>query len=58
MGPKWCFNYDSCEYEWIDENGYSWDRDEYVYNWDHSPFDDEENERYKNKYLDEEDDEW
>jgi len=27
-GPKWCMNYDSGDYEWIDENGYSWDQGE------------------------------
>ena len=26
MESKWCINYDSGDYEWIDENGYSWDR--------------------------------
>ena len=35
-GPKWCMNYDSGDYEWIDENGYSWDQGEYVYNYDRS----------------------
>ena len=30
MGPKWCYNYDSGEYEWIDKDGYSWDQGEYV----------------------------
>ena len=44
MGPKWCMNYDSGDYEWIDENGYSWDQGEYVYNWDRSAFDDEDDE--------------
>lgn len=41
-------NYDSGEYEWIDEDGYSWDQDEYVYNWDDSDYrnecDEEEND--------------
>ena len=40
--PHWCMNYESGEYEWIDENGYSWDQGEYVYNWDSSSFQDEE----------------
>ena len=44
MGPKWCMNYDSGDYEWIDENGYSWDQGEYVYNWDRSAFDDEDDD--------------
>ncbi len=29
---KWCYNYDSGEYEYIDRNGYSLDQGEYVYN--------------------------
>ena len=44
MGPKWCYNYDSGEYEWIDKDGYSWDQGEYVYNWDDSPYDDDEDD--------------
>lgn len=49
MGPKYCLNYDSGEYEWIDEDGYSWDQGEYVFNWDDSDY---RNER------DEEEDDW
>ena len=49
MGPKYCMNYDSGEYEWIDEGGYSWDQGEYVFNWDDSDY---RNER------DEEEDDW
>lgn len=49
MGPKYCMNYDFGEYEWIDEDGYSWDQSEYVYNWDDSD--------YKNE-CDEEEDDW
>ena len=43
--PKWCFNYDSGEYEWIEKDGFSSDRGEYVYNWDDSEYrrEDEEN---------------
>ena len=44
MGPKWCMNYDSGDYEWIDESGYSWDQGEYVYNWDRSAFDDDDDD--------------
>lgn len=36
--PKWCFNYDSGEYEYIDSNGFSLDRGEFVYNWDDSQY--------------------
>ena len=42
-------NYDSGEYEWIDEDGYSWDQGEYVFNCDDSDY---RNER------DEEEDDW
>ena len=42
---KWCFNYDSGEYEDIDEDGYSWTKHEYVYNWDDSEFRREKEER-------------
>lgn len=41
-------NYDSGEYEWIDEDGYSWDQGEYVYSWDDSD--------YRNECDEEEDD--
>lgn len=42
---KWCFNYDSGEYEYIDKDGYSWTQGEYVYNWDDSEYRREEEER-------------
>ncbi len=42
---KWCFNYDSGDYEYIDKNGFSWDRGEYVYNWDDSEYKREEERR-------------
>lgn len=43
---KWCFNYDSGEYENIEKNGFSIDRGEYVYNWDDSDYRrEEEDER-------------
>ncbi len=43
--PKWCLNYDSGDYEWIEKDGFSLDRGEYVYNWDDSEYrqEDEEN---------------
>ena len=41
---KWCFNYDSGEYEYIDEGGYSYTQNEYVYNWDDSGYRQEEEE--------------
>jgi hypothetical protein len=42
---KWCYNYESGDYEYIDRDGFSWDRGEYVYNWDDSEYRREEEER-------------
>lgn len=42
---KWCYNYDSGEYEYIEENGFSIDRGEYVYNWDDSEYKREREEK-------------
>ena len=47
--PKWCFNYESGEYEYIDRNGFSVDRGEYVYNWDDSEYRREEQEEEEEK---------
>ena len=35
---KYAFNYDSSEYEYIERDGFSIDRGEYVYNWDDSEY--------------------
>lgn len=48
--PKYCFNYDSGEYEWIEEDGYSIDQGEYVYNWDDS--------EYRSEQEEEDQDDW
>ena len=42
---KWCFYYESGEYEYIEKDGYSWTRGEYVYNWDDSEYKREEERR-------------
>ena len=42
---KWCFNYESGEYEDIEKDGYSWTRGEYVYNWDDREYKREEERR-------------
>ena len=42
---KWCFNYESGEYEDIEKDGYSWTRGEYVCNWDDSEYKREEERR-------------
>jgi len=54
---KWCFNYDSGEYEYIDKDGFSIERGEYVYNWDDSEYRREEEEEEQRR-LDDEDDDW
>ena len=41
---KWCFNYESGQYEDIDENGWSWTQGCYVSNWDDSEYMREEEE--------------
>lgn len=53
---KWCFNYESGEYEYIGKDGYSIDRGEYVYNWDDSEYRREEKEEEERRRNDEEDD--
>ena len=52
---KWCFNYESGDYEYIEKDGFSIDRDEYVYNWDDSEYRREE-EEHRNSLFDDEDD--
>ena len=49
---KWCFNYESGEYEYIDRDGFSIDRGEYVYNWDDSEYEREERERDRDGIID------
>ena len=51
---KWCFNYESDEYEYIERDGFSIDRGECVYNWDDSEYRQEESGC--NLLLDDEDD--
>lgn len=55
---KWCFNYESGEYEYIEKDGISIDWGEYVYNWDDSEYrrDDEEEECRYSLFNDEDDD--
>ena len=52
---KWCFNYESGEYEYIDRDGFSWDQGEYVYNWDDSEYKREEEEEEKRRWNDDND---
>lgn len=53
---KWCFNYESGEYEYIERDGFSIDRAEYVYNWDDSEYRREEEEQRNSLFDDEDDD--
>lgn len=54
---KWCYNYDSGEYEYIDKDGFSIDRGEYVYNWDDSEYrrEREEEEEEERRHREDED---
>ena len=54
--PKWCFNYESGDYEYIERDGFSIDRGEYVCNWDDSEYRREEEEEEERRRNDEEDD--
>ena len=52
---KYCFNYDSGEYENIERGGFSIDQGEYVYNWDDSEYRREEEEAEEERRRNEED---
>ena len=52
---KYAFNYDSGEYEYIERDGFSIDRGEYVYNWDDSEYRrEEEEEEERRRTIDDE----
>ena len=52
---KYCFNYDSGEYENIERDGFSIDQGEYVYNWDDSEYRREEEQAEEERRRNEED---
>ena len=52
---KYVLNYDSDEYEYIERDGYSIDRSEYVYNWDDSEYRREEEDRRRESRWGEDD---
>ena len=54
--PKWCFNYESGDYEYIERDGFSIDQGEYVYNWDDSDYRREEEEEEERRRSQDEDD--
>ena len=49
---KWCFNYETGDYEDIDRDGFSYTTGEYTNNWDDSEYLQEEKEQNP------EDDDW
>ena len=51
---KWCMNYESGEYEDIDEDGYIWTRGEYTNNWDDSEYRREREEEERREREEEE----
>ena len=51
---KWCFNYESGQYEDIDEDGWSWTQGCFVSNWDNSEYVIEEEERRRREEEEEE----
>lgn len=53
---KWCFNYESGDYEYIEKDGFSIDRGEYVYNWDDSEYRREEDDERRNSLFNDWDD--
>ena len=55
---KWCLNYESGEYEYIDRDGYSESRGEFVHNWDDSEYCREEEEEEDRRKRDDEEDDW
>ena len=54
---KICFNFESGEYELIDENGYSFDRGEFVSLWDDSEYRREQEEEEERRRQEEEEEE-
>ncbi len=53
---KYCYNYESGKYEYIERDGFSVDSGKYVYNWDDSEYRREEEEEERRRM--EENDQW
>ena len=51
---KWCFDYETGDYEHIDQNGFSLERGEFVYSWDDSEYRREEEEERQRMEKEEE----
>ncbi len=57
---KWCFDYETGEFENIERDGFSVDRGEYTYNWDDSEYRQEEEEQEQEMFrmMDDDDNDW
>ena len=51
---KWCFNYETGNYEDIDCDGYSWTTGEYTDNWDDSEYRREKEDEEERRRQDDE----
>lgn len=51
---KWCLNYESGDYEYISEDGYSYTQNDFVSNWDDSEYREEERRREEDEREEEE----
>ena len=52
---KYCYNYESGEYEYIERDGFSIDQGRYAYNWDNSEYRREEEEEERRRRDEDED---
>lgn len=52
---KWCFNYETGDYEYIDRDGFSINTGKYTYNWDDSEYRQEEKQNEENLWNDNDD---
>ena len=55
---KYCFDYETGEFENIEEDGFSIDRGEYTYNWDDSEYRREREEEEEEQRRRDEEDDW
>ena len=55
---KYCFDYETGEFENIEEDGFSIDRGEYTYNWDDSEYRREHEEEEEEQRRRDEEDDW
>ena len=56
--PKYCYNYESGKYEYIEEDGYSLEQGGYVYNWDDSEYRRQREEEEERNLWNDDDDDW